>query len=185
MHLDFDELSSSDEDLSKKKQREKRIRQEMAEHKSASRTMNTFENRYNAQMKMLKEQNRLLKGFDVFQLLHVSFCKFEFVDQQRMIEELKYQQDQQVMHHQLSNLEALKAQQVQNGRFRHTEFHRLLQNEMEEKQRKQLITDRRHATALIQAHNRGELQKQLHTTRSEYVRTAHLNLPYRYFAETK
>jgi hypothetical protein len=62
MHLDFDELSSSDEDMSKKKQREKRIRQEMAEHKSASRVMNTFENRYNAQMKMLKEQNRLLKG---------------------------------------------------------------------------------------------------------------------------
>jgi hypothetical protein len=63
MHLDFDELSSSDEDLSKKKQREKRIRHEMAEHKSASRVMNTFENRYNAQMKMLKEQNHLLKGF--------------------------------------------------------------------------------------------------------------------------
>ncbi len=63
MHLDFDELSSSDEDLSKKKQREKRIRFEMAEHKSASRVMNTFENRYNTQMKMLKEQNRLLKGF--------------------------------------------------------------------------------------------------------------------------
>ncbi len=63
MHLDFDELSSSDEDLSKKKQREKRIRHEMAEHKSASRVMSTFENRYNAQMKMLKEQNRLLKGF--------------------------------------------------------------------------------------------------------------------------
>lgn len=64
MHLDFDELSSSDEDLTKKKQREKRIRHDMAEHnKSASRVMNTFENRYNAQMKMLKEQNRLLKGF--------------------------------------------------------------------------------------------------------------------------
>ncbi len=63
MHLDFDALSSSDEDLSKKKQREKRIRHEMAEHKSASRVMSTFENRYNAQMKMLKEQNRLLKGF--------------------------------------------------------------------------------------------------------------------------
>lgn len=62
MHLDFDQLSSSDEDLSKKKQREKRIRYEMAEHKSTSRAMNTFENRYNAQMKMLKEQNRLLKG---------------------------------------------------------------------------------------------------------------------------
>jgi len=63
MHLDFDELSSSDEDLTKKKQREKRIRHDMAEQKSASRVMNTFENRYNAQMKMLKEQNRLLKGF--------------------------------------------------------------------------------------------------------------------------
>ncbi|UJR25206.1 hypothetical protein I4U23_006558 [Adineta vaga] len=131
MHLDFDQLSSSDEDLSKKKQREKRIRHEMAEHKSASRVMNTFENRYNTQMKMLKEQNRLLK------------------DQQRMIEELKYQQDQQVIHNQLSNLEVLKTQQ----------------NEMEEKQRKQLVTDRRHATALIQAHNRGELQKQLNTSR--------------------
>ena len=63
MRLDFDELSSSDEDLTKKKQRERRIRHEMAEHKSASRVMNTFENRYNTQMKMLKEQNRLLKGF--------------------------------------------------------------------------------------------------------------------------
>ncbi|CAF1316067.1 unnamed protein product [Adineta steineri] len=131
MHLDFDELSSSDEDLSKKKQREKRIRQDMAEHKSASRVMSTFENRYNAQMKMLKEQNRLLK------------------DQQRMIEELKYQQDQKVIHNQLSNLETLKAQQT----------------EMEDKQRKQLVTDRRHATALIQAHNRGDLQKQLNTSR--------------------
>lgn len=40
---------------------------------------------------------------------------------------------------------------------------------MEEKQRKQLTTDRRHATALIQAHNRGELQKQLNTTRTEYL----------------
>ena len=40
---------------------------------------------------------------------------------------------------------------------------------MEDKQRKQLVTDRRHATALIQAHNRGELQKQLNTTRLEYV----------------
>jgi hypothetical protein len=40
---------------------------------------------------------------------------------------------------------------------------------MEEKQRKQLMTDRRHATALIQAHNRGELQKQLNTSRLEYV----------------
>ncbi len=66
MHLDFDELSSSDEDLTKKKLREKRIRHEMAEHKSASRVMSTFENRYNAQMKMLKEQNRLLKGFVFF-----------------------------------------------------------------------------------------------------------------------
>lgn len=63
MKLDFDQLSSSDEDFSKKKQREKRIRQDMAEHKSATRVMNTFENRYNAQMKMLQEQNRLLKGF--------------------------------------------------------------------------------------------------------------------------
>lgn len=62
MHLDFDQLSSSDEDIPKKKQREKRIRQEMIEHKSASRVMNTFEHRYNAQMTMLKEQNRLLKG---------------------------------------------------------------------------------------------------------------------------
>ena len=34
------------------------------------------------------------------------------LDQQRMIEELKYQQDQQVLHNQLSNLEVLKAQQV-------------------------------------------------------------------------
>ena len=62
MHLDFDELSSSDEDLSKKRLREKRIRQDMAEHRPTSRVINTFENRYNAQMKMLKEQNRLLKG---------------------------------------------------------------------------------------------------------------------------
>ena len=62
MHLDFDKLSSSDEDLPKKKMREKRIRHEMAEQNSASRVMNVFENRYNAQMKMLKEQNRLLKG---------------------------------------------------------------------------------------------------------------------------
>ncbi|CAF0731883.1 unnamed protein product [Rotaria sp. Silwood1] len=137
MRLDFDELSSSDEDLSKKKIREKRIRLEMAEHKSTSRAMNAFEHRYNTQMKMLKEQNRLLK------------------DQQRMIEELKYHQDQQALHNQISNLEALKAQQ----------------NEMEEKQRKQLITDRRHATALIQAHNRGELQKQLNTSRLDQTLT--------------
>ncbi|CAF4077701.1 unnamed protein product [Rotaria sp. Silwood2] len=137
MHLDFDELSSSDEDLSKKKMREKRIRLEMAEHKSTSRVMNTFEHRYSAQMKMLKEQNRLLK------------------DQQRMIEELKYQQDQQVLNNQISNLEALKAQQ----------------NETEEKQRKQLVTDRRHATALIQAHNRGELQQQLNTSRLDQTFT--------------
>ena len=34
------------------------------------------------------------------------------VDQQRMIQELKYQQDQQMIHHQLSNLEALKEEQV-------------------------------------------------------------------------
>ena len=34
------------------------------------------------------------------------------LDQQRMIEELKYQQEQQALHNQLSNLEALKAQQV-------------------------------------------------------------------------
>jgi hypothetical protein len=40
---------------------------------------------------------------------------------------------------------------------------------MEEKQRKQLAIDRRHATALIQAHNRGELQKQLNISRLEYV----------------
>ena len=40
---------------------------------------------------------------------------------------------------------------------------------MEEKQRKQLTTDRRHATALIQAHNRGEL-KQFSTSRLEYVK---------------
>jgi hypothetical protein len=40
---------------------------------------------------------------------------------------------------------------------------------MEENQRKQLVTDRRHATALIQAHNRGELPKQLNTSRFEYV----------------
>jgi hypothetical protein len=31
-----------------------------------------------------------------------------------MIEELKYQQEQQVLHNQISNLEALKAQQVEN-----------------------------------------------------------------------
>ena len=62
MQLDFDQLSSSDEDMSKKKQREKRIRQDMAEHRSTSRVVNTFEHRYNAQMKMLQEQNRLLKG---------------------------------------------------------------------------------------------------------------------------
>jgi hypothetical protein len=31
-----------------------------------------------------------------------------------MIEELKYQQDQQVLHHQISNLEVLKAQQVKH-----------------------------------------------------------------------
>ena len=73
MHLDFDELSSSDEDLTKKKKREKRVRQEMAEHKSASRVMNTFENRYNTQMKMLKEQNRLLKGqFSSFYSIAIS-----------------------------------------------------------------------------------------------------------------
>jgi hypothetical protein len=29
-----------------------------------------------------------------------------------MIEELKYQQEQQILHNQISNLEALKAQQV-------------------------------------------------------------------------
>ena len=98
MQLDFDQLSSSDEDLSKKKQREKRIRQDMAGHRSASRVMNTFEHRYNAQMKMLQEQNRLLK------------------DQQRMIEELKYQQDQQVLQNQLTNLENLKGQQVKSIR---------------------------------------------------------------------
>ena len=40
---------------------------------------------------------------------------------------------------------------------------------MEEKQRKQLVTDRRHATSLIQAHDRGELSKQLNTTRLEYI----------------
>ncbi len=41
---------------------------------------------------------------------------------------------------------------------------------MEEKQRIQLVTDRRHATALIQAHNRGELSKQLNnTSRLEYI----------------
>ena len=39
---------------------------------------------------------------------------------------------------------------------------------MEEKQRKQLVTDRRHATALIQAHNRGEIPKQFNTSRLEY-----------------
>lgn len=62
MHLDFDELSSSDEDLSKKKNREKRVRHDMVEHRATTRVMSTFENRYNTQMKMLKEQNRLLKG---------------------------------------------------------------------------------------------------------------------------
>ncbi len=40
---------------------------------------------------------------------------------------------------------------------------------MEDKQRIQLVTDRRHATALIQAHNRGELSKQLNTSRLEYI----------------
>ena len=39
------------------------------------------------------------------------------LDQQRMIEELKYQQDQQVLHNQLSNLEVLKAQQVNFSPF--------------------------------------------------------------------
>jgi hypothetical protein len=77
MHLDFDQLSSSDEDMSKKKTREKRIRHEMAEHnKSASRVVNTFENRYNAQMKMLKEQNNLLKGFF---LCYLYFSYFMFL----------------------------------------------------------------------------------------------------------
>ena len=38
---------------------------------------------------------------------------------------------------------------------------------MEEKQRMQLAVDRRHATALIQAHNRGELSKQFNTSRLE------------------
>lgn len=112
MHLDFDELSSSDEDLTKKKQREKRVRHEMAEHKSASRVMNTFENRYNAQMKMLKEQNYLLKGL-VFFLYKFHLLKFFLLlDQQKMIEELKYQQEQQLLYKQISNLEVLKAQQV-------------------------------------------------------------------------
>jgi hypothetical protein len=110
MHLDFDELSSSDEDRSKKKLREKRIRHDMAEHKSASRVMNTFENRYNAQMKMLKEQNHLLKGFVFFN--QMKFILVFLLDQQRMIEELKYQQDQQILHNQLSNLEVLKGHQV-------------------------------------------------------------------------
>jgi hypothetical protein len=45
---------------------------------------------------------------------------------------------------------------------------------MEEKQRKQLVNDRRHATALIQAHNRGELQKQLNTSRLECVKNIYL-----------
>ena len=79
MKLDFDQLSSSDEDLSKKKQREKRIRQDMAEHKSATRVMNTFENRYNAQMKMLQEQNRLLKGFFLFVFVEFSLIFTSFV----------------------------------------------------------------------------------------------------------
>lgn len=109
MHLDFDQLSSSDEDMSKKKKREKRIRQEMVEHKSVTHVANAFENRYKAQMKMLQEQNRQLKGTG----LPVSSANRRLrVDQQRMIQELKYQQDQQVMHHQLSNLEALKEEQV-------------------------------------------------------------------------
>jgi hypothetical protein len=34
-----------------------------------------------------------------------------------MIEELKYQQDQQVLHNQISNLETLKAQQVEDFSF--------------------------------------------------------------------
>ncbi len=85
-----------------------------------------------------------------------------------MIEELKYQQGQQVLHNQISNLEVLKAQQVKHFTFLILKKF-LFQSEMEEKQRKQLITDRRHATALIQAHNRGELQQQLNTTRFEYV----------------
>lgn len=38
---------------------------------------------------------------------------------------------------------------------------------MEDKQRMQLAADRRHATALIQAHNRGELSKQFNTNRLE------------------
>lgn len=41
------------------------------------------------------------------------------------------------------------------------------QTELEEKQRKQLINDRRHATALIQAHQRGDLAKQMSTSRIE------------------
>ena len=70
MRLDFDQLSSSDEDLSKKKKREKRIRQDMAEHRSASRVLNTFEHRYKAQMAMLQDQNRLLKGFFITSILN-------------------------------------------------------------------------------------------------------------------
>jgi hypothetical protein len=34
------------------------------------------------------------------------------IDQQRMIEELKYQQEQQTLRNQLANLETLKTQQV-------------------------------------------------------------------------
>ncbi|CAF1343230.1 unnamed protein product, partial [Didymodactylos carnosus] len=125
MHLDFEELSSSDEDESKKRQREKRIKREMAEHKSSARVLSTFENRYKTQMKMLNEQNRLLK------------------EQQRMIAELKFNQDQQSLRQQISNLEELKAQQT----------------ETEQMHRKQLTSDRRHATAIIHAFNNGELKK--------------------------
>ena len=42
-----------------------------------------------------------------------------------MIEELKYQQDQQVLHNQISNLETLKAHQVEDlhlYRFNNEEF---------------------------------------------------------------
>ena len=63
MHLDFDELSSSDEDMSKKKKREKRIRQEMVEHKSVTHVANVFENRYKAQMKMLQEQKSSIERY--------------------------------------------------------------------------------------------------------------------------
>lgn len=105
---------------------------------------------------------------------YLSISYFD-LDQQKMIEELKYNQDQHVLYNQIANLEVLKAQQVKK-KLLFTNFYTeltfdldIIKSELEDKQRKQLATDRRHATALIQAHNRGELQKQLNTSRFEYV----------------